>query len=300
MSTGAIEGTKVASVEASIADGTETIPPTISTTADIAGAGNSTSNIAKLAVPSGKRKIRGEFYSFEQIGYVDLNNAKGTVETQNYLGIKGSPGEGKSISVRQPFLYNWPKKGEKTTAHLTDIYAQYLDTKLATIGNVSVLGLGRAYLPTGESSRFVTKTKGSLYGVLIATYSVGKVDYNYNLVAQWFNQSQNGYTNSKGKYTGTQDYLYFQYPEAVWNISDTVSLSQSFGTSGVYYRPIAVTGMKRDTDFNSTTTFTWGPAPQFNLSVGISDDFSLERPKHSFQLFRGDELSYFLILASNI
>jgi hypothetical protein len=263
-------------------------------------AGNSTASLP-AAIPEKKRAIRGEFYSLSSIPKSSLNNASGAPSSSNFLGIKYAFQGGRSISIRQPFTYSFPKVGAQGQAKVSDLYLNFAQSGLASFaGDGSITGSIRVYLPTGESSRFITKTNGSLMGWFIASKPFGKIDVSYHVLPSWFNQTQNSYVTSKGDLKANKDFAINHFVDVSYSLSEKLSISQSIGTDNAWYKGIPETGVTREHSLSMMTSLSFAPVPQLTILTGLSNDIDIYEPKQSFELMRDDELTAMLLISASI
>lgn len=270
--------------------------------------GSSTTNLPAAADQAKKRTVKGEFYNFTTISASDFKDKSGAPESANYVGVKKVLSAGQSVSVRQPFSYAFPKTGQKGVAKVKDMYVSYTNSKVATFGKNdagNITGIGRIYLPTGETSRFENKANGSLFTWWITTYSIGKVDLALHAYGSWVNNTQNTYLKENAdthamEPSANLDYTYTPFAEVDWNISDKLVFSQSVGTDNAIYRPLASGKVKEVHNFSAMTAVTYSPIPEIGLTVGISDDISIKAPKHPFKLLRDDEITYLFLMTASI
>jgi hypothetical protein len=193
--------------------------------------------------------------------------------------------------------YSWSSDPAKASeAHVGDTYLQYLNSKLAQFGETgSLTAILRLYAPTGERSRFITKTRGSLYAALSAGASVGHFDVSYNVIGTVYNQSQNYYFTDNGPMQ-TAAATFTQYAEGVYNISDKWSITQDLGTSGAYMNALPEDTMHARHKFVSYSYLNYQPTSKVLLALGLYNEVPLTNSGTPFQVMRMDEMTYAAIM----
>ena len=271
---------------------------TISSATTSASGPTEGTNTAQMSTVVKKRPFKVDFFTRTSISAVDLLNQQNSPGTSNYLQVKVPLSDTKSVSVRQEFTYKLPKQGlEGDTAKgkgtVNDVFLGYTDSKLATfMGDGQVIGLGRVYLPTGESSRYVTKRKGMLLGELIASKPVSKFDLSYGVVGIYFNQSQNSIGEGE-KLKALEDYELDHFVEASYNVTPKISIAQVIETDHVWNRSVdSLGGVTRDESFVSETYATLQAIQNLTFYLSVLNVIPLRNAERDFAMFRQEELSY--------
>lgn len=279
---------------------------TTATAAPAPTAGTSTASLDTTAKQVKERKFKVDFYNYNEIMAADLNNSQGVPTSDNYIGLKYLIGGGQSVSLRQPFLYDFPKaglEGEGTEGKGTfnDMYLAYTHGKLAQFADKgNVVFSGRVYLPTGEASRSTKKTNGALRAHGIVSYPVGPVDLDTQLLVQWYNQSQNWWDND-GTPTANLDYIAYYYPvTGSWNANDKLSFwAGTYFTMG-RYRPTPDGKIKAIDSFTIDASASLSVLDNLNMSVGAYNELNIGKPKHDHALLRDSEVAYYLSLSASL
>lgn len=266
--------------------------------APAAGTGTSTASLSDNAPKPKKRRIKGEIYNYNEFAASEANYGKGAPYATNFLGVKYALSDTQSIGLRQTFEFQWPKSYTQGQSKIEDMYINYTDAKLATFGDVTLTGIFRVYLPTGETSRFVTGNRGTFFNWMILSYSLGKFDFNYHLLTYLYNQSKDEFDND-GTLTPNRAVRLVQFPEVNYNIADNLSFSVSSGTDNSWYKNNS-TGRFRQHVLSTMATLTYAPISQLSLSTGFSNDTNIFNPKKDFAFFREEELTYFFLVTASL
>jgi hypothetical protein len=266
-------------------------------------AASSSTNLPAASDAAKKRFVKGEFSTYTTLGVSAYKDKSAAPESDNFIGLKLNVGEAQNVNLRQGFLYNYAFEDQPAKATVKDFMVGYTNANIAKFGKDdagSVTGIFRVYLPTGESSRFVTKTAGSLYTWWITSYSLGKVDLSAHFIGSWYNQTQDSYLDSKGNAKANNDLYYLPFVNMDWNISDKITFSQSFGSENMIYRPLPGKGVAGLHTYTAMTTMTVQPVSGVTVMFGVSNDINLEKQERAFQVMRDDELTYVLQLTASI
>jgi hypothetical protein len=250
--------------------------------------------------------IHAEFFNWTTLKANAFDAQAGQATVRNYVGVNFRLGPEAAISIRQPFTYSYefPKSdGAASDAHASDLYAEYQDAKLFGFwrdAKVAVIS-GRVNLPTGEDSRFITKTNGYFFGWLEATKPVaGNFYFNWHLRAQWYNQSQNLYVDANGVATGNKDWGVDQFPEAEYRFTPKVIATHATGTCQLRYRPGPGVPTRQDLALCSWSALNIQATRELAVTLALSDDADLNPAGRAFGIYRADETSYHLFLSASI
>lgn len=271
-------------------------PASVAQPAPIAPSGQAASPTAtstmQMAEAAPQRNLKAELLNKNIIAKQAIQNGDGTTIHENYAGLKYNLGEGKSIGLRQLFI-GTSAGNKETTWAMDNTYLHYTDGKLATLpADVNLSLNARVYLPTGEKARNVTKENGRLRAHFIAGKSVGKFDFAANLLNQYYSQSQDTFVNAKGEVEGNQEWYISPYAEAVYNVSEKVTVYAYAGTEHQLFR-----------NNTSKQNITMGPgvtwAPISQLTVDFSIDNSYGHTTGGTAL-KDEDLSAVLVLSASI
>lgn len=278
-----------------------------STTAAPAPAPSSATSVTSLedaTKKEKKRKLKGEYYTENVITAEDLKNGQNAPQSANFLGIKYALTETQTLGIRQTVTIDWPKIGANNDegqgkAHFDDIYLNYVNAKVASLGeHGSIQNVDRLYFPTGEKSHFETKQAGAALTWWIASYSVGKFDFNYHLLAYYYNWTQDSFV-SEGKEVASPNYRVLQFPEIAYNATDKLSFAFDLGTDNRWYRPVDGNYGRKHL-FYGFASGSYQFSPALALTLYVEDDVNIYDPKKDFGFLRGDETTYGLILNGTI
>lgn len=209
--------------------------------------------------------------------------------------------DSKSVMMREDFGFSLSKKADPSRVsndgHVVDPFIAYTDSKFATLpGNWVVTVQPRIYLPIGESSRFVTKAQGAGSLWLLADKSVGKFDFEFAMMGQVYNNTQD-YSwapNGSGGYkaVGNPDWTaYPAYFEVAYNFTDKLSLIHDSSLLTQAYRGGPNTDYRRKNTFTNETIVSYKAIKQVNLMASISDDAVLE-PNNAVKMYQDNDVAY--------
>ncbi len=237
--------------------------------------------------PAATRPWKVELYHSTETAVTSVTKKEGISTTVNYVGFKSKVLNGKSLGIRQLFMADYMSDDNKSDVRMGNTYIHLTDPKLFAMANgIEGTGIVRLYLPTGEDNRFVNKQNGALRLYLITAKSMGKWDFDMTLIGQAYSNSQDTFVDRTGATKSNAEYYGYPSLNAGYNISDTLSLGQSFGVENIWYRTKAPIR-----SFNSTTTVSWKAMPQLTLNGNLSNDINVANPKQDFAMGREEEMS---------
>ena len=254
----------------------------------------STAGLAKAIEAASPRKVFGEFYAETKDGMADVRVGKGTPEIDSYGGIKYDLGNSRALSFRQNFSYlSAGSTGLDTrgsgAVHLGDSVVNYTDGKVAKyLGDGSVIVIARAYLPTGESSRFVTHQAGKERLYVFLTKSYGKLDLTHTVLFQHFNWTQDSYIGPDGKeaqspwLAGTYEF------DAFYNFTPALSVGVAAGYDSALSRPLADKDV-RDEDLYIQPTLQLIASKRVTTQLYLYNEINTRNPTNKFAFLRDDD-----------
>ena len=288
----------------SLADGIETVSvdtadsgtPSQSATTSIENnalnpISTSTEGLAKKIQESSPRRVFGEFYTETNEATTDIEAGKGTPKFNSYAGVKYDLGNARAFSVRQGFSYDSAGGGGTDTRslgglHINDTMLNYTDGKLASIlGDGSVILIGRVYLPTGETSRFVTHQQGKERLYLIETKSFGKVDLTLVQLGKAFNWTQDQYF-AGGKTKSSPTAALTGEFDAFYNFTPVVSVGAIAGYDHGWFRPGGYDTQTADVYIQPTVQVI--PSKGVTAQVYLYNQVEIRNPTNKFAFMRDD------------
>jgi hypothetical protein len=277
-----------------------TTTTTTTTTATAPAEGSSTTSLPAAAAPAKPRPFKFTAYTRTDVRKANLSNRKGAVNSLNFLQAGYSVAEGKSVAVRQEFSYTFPKATTNGKATMRDTFVAFTDGKLAKFaGDGNVTGMMRVYLPTGETSRFITKQNGALMGLLVSSKPLGKFDVGYSVAGIYFNQSQNTYVSPAGQVSPNADFELDHWASVSYNFSPKLSLNQDIGTDNLWSRP-GPNGVVRSHYLSLETTLSYQAMKQLSVSGSVGNSTNIFDSPNAFSLYRDDETTYRLALTASM
>lgn len=279
------------------------VPPAV--TAPAPATATSTASLSEATKEVKERKVKGEYLSDNTISALDFKNSQNAPESANYLGVKYALSGTQSIGLRQQFLYNWPKVGTKGEGHIEDLYLNHTNTKVATFGGDkgAIQNINRLYFPTGETSRFVTKNRGTALTWWIASYSLGKFDFGFHTLGYYYNWSQDSFTTTtpegQVKEVANTNYRLFYFPEVTYNVTDKLSLTLDVGLDNRWLRPVNGSYGRKQAYYGYVSA-SYQFVSQLALTVYVQNDVNVYDPQQDFAFYRDDETTYGLVLSGSI
>lgn len=266
-------------------------PATMSAAAP--GATSSTSLAAAVA-PAKPRTIKAEFYTESSLGVKSAEQREGTTDWASYAGIKKDLGDGDSVSIRQMFTYKSAASSEKKGEFHTDpLQINYTKGKLATFSGDGVLtGIARIYLPTDELSRNQTKSQGSFRGYLVGAKSFAKLDLSYALVGQYYNWTQDTYTDASGNVIGNRQLRFWNELDAFYNVNEKFAPGIMAGVETSRRRPVIEQRANWEEQLYLDYTLQFSPIKNVVAQFYVEDKVEIQNPSESFRLFRDTNMSY--------
>jgi hypothetical protein len=269
-------------------------------TAPAPAEGSSTTSLPAAAAPAKPRPIKFTAYTRTDVRKANLSNRTGAVNSLNFLQAGYSVAEGKSVAVRQEFSYTFPKATTNGKATMRDTFVAFTDGKLAKFpGDVNLTGMMRVYLPTGETSRFITKQNGALMGILVSSKPLGKFDIGYGIAGIYFNQSQNTYVSPAGTVAPNADFEFDHWASLSYNFSPKLTLNQDVGTDNLWSRP-GPNGVVRSHYLSLETTLSYQAMKQLSISGSVGNSTNIFDSPKPFALYRDDETTYRLALTASM
>ena len=268
-----------------------------------AAAASSTASLDAAKADVNKRPWHAEVYNSTWIPKQNLNNLSGTSTTINFVGLKSTVGEGKTLGVRQLFNAGYPTQGNTTDWHMSSTYIHYTDTKLApkalAARDIGLTSTTRLYLPTGESDRFLTHINGKVrqYGIL--SKSIGKVDLSYVAIGDLYSNTQDSYIKA-GKETANTQLWIDNYIEVGYNFTSKLSVAQDIGLENTWKRQLSTGPSPMENSFNLSTGVAYQPIPELTLAFTVSDDHIVSAPTQEFAPYRDDEITGILEITATL
>jgi hypothetical protein len=261
----------------------------------------STAGLAKAIQDAAPRKWFGEFYTETSENVTDTEHLRGTPKLSSYGGVKYDFGNARSMSVRQNFHYDSTDERGFGNFHVDDLAINYADGKLATFANDgTVILIGRIYLPTGETSRYISHQDGKARLYLFETKSFGKLDLTLVQLGQYFNWTQDSYfaggeDNQSAVLAGTGEF------DAFYNFTPAVSVGIAAGADAALLRPLAGHSNRSD-DVYIQPTLQIIPMKKVTAQIYLYNEIDTREPKHSFALLRDDDnkLQYWANIAVSL
>jgi hypothetical protein len=296
---------------------TESATSTSSTATEEAGEGASSSS-SMSASPAGTeavstlnlkdekgnaspRRLKGELYNETHFAKANFNNHEGVTTTKDFLGVYYKTADHESVSLRQTFSFASPK--ERETIHYTtgDIYGQYLNSKVANfLGDGTITTISRLYVPTGEASRFTTQRMGAARQYIIASKSVGKFDYNYLALGDYYNWTKDAYQSpTDGSWKQNDEWYAAHEFDVNYNVTKWFAIDQELGTETLRHRPLPGNPDYLE-NVNILTTLTFTITPDINIQTILEDDINIYNPTQGFKVWRDNELEAIMLFTARI
>lgn len=261
----------------------------------------STAGLAKAINEAKPRRIFAEFYTETFLDMANVKEGTGTPTLSSFGGMKYDFGNARSLSVRQNFTYKSAGSAGIDTRgggefHVEDIALNYTDGKLATIlGDGAVIFIGRVYLPTGETSRFLTHNNGQARAYFIETKTLGKWELTLVQLARYFNWTQDSYFKDGKEAQNTEGSLSAEF-DAFYNFNSVLSAGFIAGYDKVLKRPLANNDIL-DEDFYIQPTLQVVPTKGVTAQVYLYNEMNTRNPSHAFALLREEETQVWANLA---
>lgn len=209
----------------------------------------------------------------------------------------------KIIGAREDSLWSAATKTRPLQFHVVDPFISYADTKLAALPfDWSLSAQVRAYLPLGESTRFVTKANGSEALWMIADKSFGKLDVEFISMYQYYNNTQDysiAYDSSNNaSYLGNPDWAaYPLYAALDYNLNEkfTFSLWTALETLSNRETPVPSPNPLRTNIFYVETMFAYNMNKHVKFMASLENDAILESNNH-VSMYQDKDLFYNLYL----
>ncbi len=275
---------------------TATLPVNNSAALTVPGEGGSVTTSVETAKAK-KSPLGATFYTYTTVGKKSANNSNPAADQYLRLTGKYSLSDTKSISAFGQFTYKFATDadangpGRDAVGKIADTVIQYTDSKLANLpGDVNLFMALRAYLPTGETARFVTKSAGMGMGIFSFEKSFGKLDISETFYTIYHNQTQDAYF-AAGELKATDDYEIDQFLELEYHFTDKFSVSNSIGTEHSWSRGIPVTGVERATAFYNELQLILKPTSEVTLRGAVFTEQNMDS-QNAFSAFQDDNTSY--------
>jgi hypothetical protein len=253
----------------------------------------STANLSKQISDAKPRRVFGEFYTETNEGMSDVKAGTGTPELDAFAGVKYDFGNARSFSVRQNFAYMSAGMGASDTRgsgefHLLDTALNYTDGKLASfMGDGTVILIARQYLPTGESTRFLTHNLGQTRVYLIESKTLGKWDLSLVQAGRYYETTQDSYFKD-GKEAQNRAGIASVEADAFYNLNSVVAVGMIAGADTIRLRPLGSNRTYAD-DIYFQPTLQVVPAKGVTAQLYIYNEINTTSPTHDVALMREDE-----------
>jgi len=252
------------------------------------------SNVANLQTTAQAKKSP---LSFGLLTFHDVS--KGSIHDQdpNAYGIwrpsvRYAINDRLTLSYTQEFQNYYARSGADARWQMNDGRLQLLDSNIATLpGDVTIDGFIRVYIPTGESTRFITKRHTALYGNLNANKSFGQLDLSYSFLTYYVVNSQDYFLTPTGAPKANVDYILEHYLSSSYRIAPQLSASAQVGIIDITYRGIPVKGVERATSLYSEAGVTYRPVKNISIGASVFNDAAFQ-PNNDFKFFADNETYY--------
>lgn len=248
----------------------------------------STAGLAEAISAAEPRRFFGEFYTETNEDMTDIEKGAGTPNFDTYFGVKYDFGNARAFSVRQNFNYASASGGGFGDFHIQDLALNYVDGKLGKFMNDgSIIMIARAYLPTGEKSRFITHQAGKERLYLFEAKSFGKWDLTLVQLGQLFNSTQTYYLDGKGRAQLTPISQVTAEFDAFYNVNSVLSFGAIAGIDHGWFNSYS----NKDTqaaDFYIQPTIQVIPTKGLTAQVYLYNQVDIRNPVHDFALLRDD------------
>jgi hypothetical protein len=282
------EESSVAAVPASNSSASLT-PPAPGTAGTVTG----TVDVSKAK----KSPLGASFYTYTTVGKKSANDSNPAADQYLRLTGKYSLSDTKSISVYGQFTYKFATQtdsngpGRTASGNVDDTVLQYTDSKLVSLpADWNLVMALRAYLPTGEQARFVTKRAGMGLGIFSFEKSFGKLDISEAIYTFFHNQTQDYYLSGT-TIKANADYEFDQALELEYHFTDKFSVSNAIGTEHMWARGVPIKGVERTTAFYNELQLILKPTAEVTLRGALITEQNMDS-QNAFSAFQDDNTSY--------
>lgn len=270
-----------------------TIDPT-ATAIKLAPAPAEASNTASLQTTAQTKKnpVSFGFLTFHDLGKGSLQDKDPSAYGIWRPSVRYAINERFVLSYTHEFQNFYATEKAPARWQVNDGRIQLLDSNIATLpGDVTIDGFIRVYVPTGETTRFLTKRYTGVYGNVNANKSFGKLGLSYSFLAMYYVNSQDYYLNAKNEPKANIDYILEHYIGTTYQISPKLSASAQMGIVDITYRGIPVKGVARATSLYSEAGVSFKPIKNVSIGASIFNDAAFE-PNNDFKYFADNETYY--------
>jgi hypothetical protein len=233
------------------------------------------------------------------------DKGSGAVGLQFFAGPTYKLSDATTLYVRQQWATSYTPstaaQGSKTNTHMGDTILGVVNTSLLKWGSTgSLTGIGRIYLPTGETSR-ANHQNGMLYARTIAAQNFGsKLVLSFQTINEYMIQP-NKTVLSDGKPTGTARAETTPFLNAAVNLAKHLDYSQSVGLDYNWVRGDKTVGVdsKGTTQLYIDSYLSTDVFPKLTLILGATNEPTLNNGT-KFQAFRDSEYYFYSILLASI
>ena len=278
----------------------------LTTLPDGSGTGSSEARMGNVFSGFKKLPLSFIFYTRTDVKKSLISDSTGSPTSFNFVGTGYNLTESKSIIVRQEFNYDFPKLGVSGKGKLKDIFVGFNNTALASFaGDGTVSSSSRIYLPTGEDSRFVTKTNGQLVEWLTASKPLGKFDLGIHLIGSYLNQTQDYYDVPDAK-TGTMkptanlDFEVEQFTMLTYNFNEKFAVYQLAGLDSTWLKPLPGARALRAHFIETETGVMFKPTKVLTTALSFFNYAPTNNAEGGFAMYRDADSIYRFTLTAAI